>query len=162
MNRPLKFRAWDKKSKKIRQVKSIAFDNYGISSLGDNNVNVVNMWGINCIEQKQIIVHRDIKDVELMQDTGLKDKNGIEIYEGDIVKTYCGEKGKIVYGPFWDSEILDFDEDYYTDIDKEERTSYGFHVEHKNGSGCNLDNRTDKWITIVGNVYENKDLLEAD
>ena len=85
-------------------------------------------------------------DVELMQFTGLTDKNGKGIYEGDIVKidhpfrnrTHLGEVIWKDYG----YNISDF---YFTHFDyPSEAFSEGT-----------------KYMEVLGNVYENKDLLEV-
>lgn len=83
-----KFRAWDKKAKKMRDVDSIAFHNRRSSfDYDDSNLpKVVNIWGYDIIRDKDIILHREIKDVILIQSTGLKDKNGELVYFDDFIK----------------------------------------------------------------------------
>ena len=85
----------------------------------------------------------DVEDIEkspfLMQYTGLKDKNGKEIYEGDIVKLSNGKVSQIsyVYDGWW------FD-GYDNDIIWEDRKNDFRHIE------------------VIGNIYENPELLKSD
>ena len=90
-------------------------------------------------------------EIELMQYTGLKDKNGKEIYEGDIVKVklYKGEEEKYFVGKveyFGSSFIVDADNDsdyHVYDLD-------GFGIDFK----YNLED-----CEVIGNVWEDSDLL---
>ena len=93
-----------------------------------------------------------------MRCIGLKDKDGTLIYQGDIVETFNGDLAIIKYGEFIDSEIFEMDKggEYYSD-----RKSVGFYVSSiKKNEDNSLDNATDIWIKIIGNIYENAELLE--
>lgn len=84
-----KYKVWDKKTKKIRKIHSIAFDDEG-------NIKLVNMWGTDIIEQKDIVIKRE-KDYELLPYTGANDINKEEIYKGDICKDDIGTVVQIVW-----------------------------------------------------------------
>ena len=78
MNREIKFRAWDKENKKMKyNITGIEYGN------GAGNINGIFIDG-------DIY---EIEKIELMQYTGLHDKNGKEIYEGDIVE-YRDSRGQ--------------------------------------------------------------------
>lgn len=85
----------------------------------------------------------DFEDVIFTQSTGLKDKNGNEIYEGDIVD-YKGRKAVVKWHGSYASFIYRF-------VDE-------------------LQERVSEWhplflayyhFEIIGNIYENKELLDA-
>lgn len=86
-------------------------------------------------------------EVILMQSTGLKDKNGVEIYEGDIVK--------VTNHPFQkkeDSAGIEIDGDYLIGWSDHNLTWL---------AGDLLLYQLKPYIEVIGNIYENPELLEA-
>lgn len=113
MNREIKFRAWDKETKEILSFEDII--DYSISDLADDET-----WSV-------------------MQYTGLKDKNGNEIYEGDILFYEA-------YGKQYRNEVKYINEE----------ARYG--VCHDPYYGWSIPKGT-HGIEIIGNIYENPELL---
>lgn len=123
-----KLRAWDKEDKKM---------SYGELEYFDDMIGY--RFGHFCLGADY--------EVEIMQYTGLKDKNGVEIYEGDILKGQIVNnyhrvavvdfsEGCFIFKEFWrDGLLTEFEE---------ESNSLDFYY--------NLE--------ILGNIYENPELLE--
>jgi uncharacterized phage protein (TIGR01671 family) len=113
--RTIKFRAWDKKNKEFAYLF---------------------MHGIDA----EIIKHQEGDFEGWQQFTGLLDKNGKEIYEGDIVKTKDEKIGEV------------------------EWNRYGWSVKIHTKTDLGLKDYTrqnpDALVEIIGNIYENSELLK--
>ena len=93
------------------------------------------------------------KDFELLQYTGLKDKNGKgrwskEIYEGDIIEDKRGERFVVKYQQEWGAFIAD----------QGDSGELFFLSQNKKWSGD--DKLSASGIKVIGNVFENPELLE--
>lgn len=93
---------------------------------------------------------RNGEDVILMQSTGLKDKNGKEIFEGDIVRTtrFLGRADEI--GGFYE-----YEKDYLGVV----KVLEGSWVIDTGSDAVNLWSEIDE-NEVLGNIYESLELLE--
>jgi uncharacterized phage protein (TIGR01671 family) len=130
--REVKFRAWDKNSG-MYEVNSIGFDNC-LEHTVIYGTHMGHLWTGSRGENKMT---GSTVDCILMQYTGLKDKNGKEIYEGDIVKAL------INFGPGGDAERI-----FTVEI-----TPFGVNIQEWNY-------KEDYLPEIIGNIYENGELLK--
>jgi len=141
MMREIKFRAWHKESQKM-------LPEYGVLAKIEWGENYVpNKIGV--YEYRQINEQGDgdwdgfeLDDFELMQYTGLKDKNGKEIYENDIVHII-----EYLEGEVWNSE-----------------NHFGIIV-FNNGkfdftNAYNHQSLQKTTVEIVGNIFENPELIK--
>ncbi|HFI0137683.1 TPA: YopX family protein [Streptococcus suis] len=125
-----KFRAWDKIRNRISEVERIYIDTKGVRLRDENG----EYW-------------RRSDDVILMQSTGLVDKNGKEIFEGDVVE-------------FEDADDI---ENVYTNRGVVEWCQGGFTV--TNRATVSMDDLLDGdklELEIIGNIYENLELVEVN
>ena len=101
------------------------------------------------------------ENIELMQYTGLKDKNGVEIFEGDVVKCYnkhlnydfSSDKNIPGYGF---AVIKNSGWSFYYDKIKADNKWFFYYPEGDNFYPDNID----MIIEVIGNIYENPELLE--
>ncbi len=124
--REIKFRAWHKGKKIIGNVLGIDILHKEIFFSNEN---------VDCYE------HVDFKNIELMQYTGLKDKNNKEIYEGDIVKLRANHGiGVIKYYDEWGAFVVEY-------VKSKPLAVLGMNYYKED-------------IEILGNIYENSELLK--
>lgn len=142
-----KFRAWMKSLKWMCDVTNISFDSklVDICQQGDTE---------RCTE-----ISVEFDEIELMQSTGILDKNSQEIFEGDILEIQ-GIRMVVKFGSY----------EYIESSKSNGHTigvvydGLGFYVECINAADPDrispFEPETLKESAVIGNVYENKEFLE--
>lgn len=122
-----KFRAWSTDKKIMAEVRTLRFTDE--------------------LVETDKFVERSIEGIKLMQSTGLLDKNGKEIFEGDIIRTS-------VYGC-----IVGFGEYTYFEDENSPTTEIGFYLSFLNVKPATYA-PFDKYYwancEVIGNIYENE------
>ena len=99
-----------------------------------------------------------VRNLVLMQYTGVKDINGVQIFEGDIIK--CNSK---IYDNFGANETGEYEETIKQVIWKDD--SWGTRVISSNLTSKGAEKSglviSAKYSEVIGNVYQNNDLLEV-
>lgn len=132
-----KYRAWDPHEKKMVDDTELVI--WGGNIYQGNRQKIFER----IVEGKKGLIGYSIDDKYLMQSTGLKDKNGTEIFEGDALKN----------------------NDYpnQTFICKHSRLQASFQAESLNGLlTLSLWKDEERDWQVLGNIYENPELAEAD
>lgn len=93
----------------------------------------------------------------VMQYTGLKDKNDIDIYEGDIVRRYGGGLLGDPSEALFTGEVVFTQHGYKAKYTQPQPGTAGHIIEAAYG---NLFNESE--LEVIGNIYENPELLEAE
>lgn len=125
-----KFRAWSTDKKIMAEVRTLRFTDE--------------------LVETDKFVERSIEGAKLMQSTGLKDKNGKEIFEGDILKVANNDSS-------W-FEIVKYDHDKAMFISKEVNLKY----EVPETPLYDLFSPYLFKVEVIGNIWENRDLLGVE
>ena len=153
--REIKFRAWDKRHsvmKRFNSHKSGLLYAFGYFEMSSGYDSYDSPTFDECIAEH----------VEIMQYTGIKDKNGVEIYEGDIVRWTVNKH-------WWTAVIKTLD------VGRASSNLYAVELKHNVTTDASnvytyeeSDTRAGQWTqltflhkntVILGNIYENPEVL---
>lgn len=133
--REIKFRAWNGYRQEMNKVLNIGYFE-GLYM----NISVDTEEGQ--IDYNDSLDNMECNNIELMQYTGLHDKNGKEICEGDIVKAF-------INGIWYIGQVIYEHSGFTIDVTNNKQLEFG-----RRGI-------IERFTEVIGNIYENKELLEA-
>lgn len=138
--RPIRFRAWDRDNSRMCEVKSL--------HLGTGKVNVA-YRGSQVGLPDRYGGNYNIAADTLMQYTGMDDKNGTPIFERDIVEYHNG------------SDVIRTLVEFDINFEGDGNVFAGFLFDQSYNSGAPFDRVTGEYFEVIGNLYQNGDLLNA-
>lgn len=140
-----KFRAWVKTGKRMVETDDLLGINYE-----DKEIITQKIYFESGLPVERDIDNYDFDEIVLMQSTGLKDKNGKEIFEGDILKVANNDSS-------W-FEVVKYDHDKAMFISKEVNLKY----EVPETTLYDLFTPYLFKVEVIGNIWESRDLLGVE
>ncbi|WP_069508573.1 YopX family protein [Lysinibacillus sp. FSL M8-0337] len=157
----------------MREIKFKAFVNNRIHGVGVYPVGSINFYPFTCQVDidGELISFFDFDNLKLIQFTGLKDKNGKEIYEGDIIKYSFRDGNDIntrfmqIYNDGVNFKMKELYRDYWLEkVDGVLKIKHGHLTKYRGETNllCDVSALVIYWYEVIGNIYENPKLLGGD
>jgi len=139
MKREIKFRVWHKVEKRYLPLSEGTGSDHRVLTIdaGTGNVSMFNVYGL------ESPVNYSSEDVVIEQFTGLKDKNGKDIYDGDILESYPNKDTvfSVSFGKSGDYK------------------RYGWCLNGYMNRCYSMDDCPTK-MQVIGNIHDNPELLK--
>ena len=151
MNREIKFRAWDKKTKHMIAT--------GFHVIGEVTMfNMIEQYLYENLEAPETMLERLI-DVELMQFTGLRDSKGNEAYEGDLIKLTTGHPDiiKETFEIIFHEGAFQMKQLNYS-LDRQPPCSFAYYGQQLQDN--DFDSDPQKHFEVIGNIYESPEIVK--
>ena len=149
--REIKFRAWFSKQQKMVNVEEMEIYNGGVTVKAKTDWEkggwYTQLRGATNRKTVALGSTRQVPRVILMQYIGVKDKNGVDVYDGDIVQVKADDYELVISEVKW-GEVE------YPAFDLPKYDGYGM-----NAFAAIYHSDPKETIEVIGNIYENPDLI---